>query len=218
MGIKGEGIHRCNDGYYLTTEKGRYKKYLYSSWIPCYVRKINPDIPLSEIPATWLENFMSHFSDLNYYPDLDRKALRLCYENDVAKYNIPVEYIIRREYDEEKDIYEEEIEEEIVEEEIVEEEEEKSVSKNIRDEYIDRLKNGRGKSREWSHGMSKYSSVSYNSTIDKWCWNSNIFNGNITYFKNKNEAENHYEKILDKYNIPVEYIIRRGYNKDKDED
>ncbi len=60
--------------------------------------------------------------------------------------------------------------------------------------------------------------TSYNSTIDKWCWNSNIFNGNITYFKNKNEAENHYEKILDKYNIPVEYIIRRGYNKDKDED
>jgi hypothetical protein len=88
----------------------------------------------------------------------------------------------------------------------------------IRDEYIERLKSGRGKSREWSPGMSKYSSVSYNSTIDKWCWNSNIFDGNITYFKTKNEAENHYEKILDKYNIPVEYIIRRGYNKDKDED
>ena len=140
------------------------------------------------------------------------------YEKILAKYDIPVEYIIRREYDEEKDIYEEEIEEEIVEEEIVEEEEEKSASKNIRDEYIDRLKNGRGKSREWSPGMSKYSSVSYNSTIDKWCWNSNIFDGNITYFKTKNEAENHYEKILDKYNIPVEYIIRRGYNKDKDED
>lgn len=29
-------------------------------------------------------------------------------------------------------------------------------------------------------------------------------------------AEKHYENILAKYNIPVEYIIRRGYDESQD--
>jgi len=88
IGYQGERTYYCDDSYYLTTEKGKYKKYLYSSWIPCYVRKINPDIPLSENPSTWLENFMTHFSDLNYNPHLDGKALSLCYKNDVVRMRI----------------------------------------------------------------------------------------------------------------------------------
>ena len=88
IGHQGEARRRGDDSYYLTTEKGRYKEHLHRDWIPCYVRKINPDIPLSENPSTWLENFMAHFSDLNYLVDLDRKALHLCYDNDVARMRI----------------------------------------------------------------------------------------------------------------------------------
>lgn len=87
---------------------------------------------------------------------------------------------------------------------------------NLRDEYIERLKNGRSKSKEWEPGMSKYSSVSYNTTVKKWFWISNIFDGNVTFFKSRNMAEKHYENILAKYNIPVEYIIRRGYDESQD--
>jgi hypothetical protein len=64
--------------------------------------------------------------------------------------------------------------------------------------------------------MSKYSSVSYNTQVKKWFWISNIFEGNITFFKSRNDAEKHYENILAKYNIPVEYIIRRGYDENED--
>lgn len=87
---------------------------------------------------------------------------------------------------------------------------------NLRDEYIERLQNGRTKSRTWAPGMSKYTSVSYNNQISKWFWVSQIFDENLTYFKSRNEAEKHYEKILAKYNIPVEYIIRRGYDESQD--
>jgi hypothetical protein len=89
---------------------------------------------------------------------------------------------------------------------------------NLRDEYIERLKNGRCKSRAWAPGMSKYTSVSYNTQINKWFWVSQIFDENLTYFKTRNEAEKHYEKILAKYNIPVEYIIRKGYDESQDDE
>jgi len=90
------------------------------------------------------------------------------------------------------------------------------INTNLRDEYIERLQNGRNKSRAWQLGMSKYTSVSYNTTVNKWFWVSQIFDENLTYFKSRNEAEKHYEKILAKYNIPVEYIIRKGYDESQD--
>ena len=90
------------------------------------------------------------------------------------------------------------------------------VNTNLRDQYIERLQNGRTKSRAWQLGMSKYTSVSYNTTVNKWFWVSQIFDENLTYFKSRNEAEKHYEKILAKYNIPVEYIIRKGYDESQD--
>ena len=92
------------------------------------------------------------------------------------------------------------------------------INPNLRDEYINRLQNGRTKSRVWQPGMSKYTSVSYNPTLNKWFWVSQIFDENLTYFKSRNEAEKHYEMILAKYNIPVEYIIRKGYDENQDEE
>jgi hypothetical protein len=92
----------------------------------------------------------------------------------------------------------------------------KSKQTNLRDEYIERLKNGRSKSKTWQPGMSKYISVSYNNQTNKWIWVSNIFDGNITYFKSRVDAEKHYEDIIAKHNIPVEYIIRKGYNESQD--
>jgi hypothetical protein len=92
------------------------------------------------------------------------------------------------------------------------------INTNLRDEYIERLQNGRNKSRAWQLGMSKYTSVSYNTQVNKWFWVSQIFDENLTYFKSRNEAEKHYEKILAKYNIPVEYIIRKGYDESQDEE
>jgi hypothetical protein len=101
-------------------------------------------------------------------------------------------------------------------ESISESKEKKTKVSNLRDEYIERLKNGRNKSKEWEPGMSKYTSVSYNNQINKWFWISNIFEGNVTFFKSRNMAEKHYENILTKYNIPIEYIIRRGYDESQD--
>ena len=92
------------------------------------------------------------------------------------------------------------------------------INTNLRDEYINRLQNGRTKSRAWQPGMSKYTSVSYNTQVNKWFWVSQIFDENLTYFKSRNDAEKHYEKILAKYNIPVEYIIRKGYDESQDEE
>jgi hypothetical protein len=87
---------------------------------------------------------------------------------------------------------------------------------NPNDEYIERLKNGRTKSRAWVPGMSKYTSISYNNQVKKWFWVSNIFEGNLTYFKSRSYAEKHYEDILAKHNIPVEYIIRKNYDANED--
>ena len=87
---------------------------------------------------------------------------------------------------------------------------------SLRDKYIVRLQNGRTKSRVWEPGMSKYTSVCYNNQFGKWYWISQIFDENVCYFNTRNEAEKHYENILAKYNIPVEYIIRRGYDESQD--
>jgi len=95
--------------------------------------------------------------------------------------------------------------------------EKKKTANEIRDEYISRLINGRKKSKPWSIGMSKYGSITYmEGSLKKWLWQSAIFDEPNQNFETKEEAESYFEQILKKYNIPVEYIIRRNYDASKD--
>ena len=87
----------------------------------------------------------------------------------------------------------------------------------IRDEYIRRLIHAKKISRNWEKGMSKYLTITYSpQSSKKWLWQSNIFDEPNTYFDTKNEAEKFYENILKKYDIPIEYIIRKKYDEKKD--
>ena len=87
---------------------------------------------------------------------------------------------------------------------------------SLTEKYIEKLISGKSNSNAWKPGMSKYTSISYNNKLNKWFWISTIFDSNLTYFTSKNDAEKHYEEILNKYNIPLKYIIRRGYDESKD--
>jgi len=78
-----------------------------------------------------------------------------------------------------------------------------------RDSIIEKLMVGKKKSHAWKEGMSKYVSIIYNNK--KWIFQSNIFDECET-FSTKEEAEAYYEKIIDKFDIDVEYITRNGYN------
>lgn len=87
----------------------------------------------------------------------------------------------------------------------------------IRDEYIRRLIHSKKISRNWEKGMSKYLTITYcPASSKKWLWQSQIFDEPNTSFDTKNEAEKFYENILKKYNIPIEYIIRKEYDEKKD--
>lgn len=87
----------------------------------------------------------------------------------------------------------------------------------IRDEYIKRLMHSKKISRIWKKGMSKYLTITYcPMSSKKWLWQSQIFDEPNTYFNTKKEAEIFYENILKKYDIPIEYIIRREYDEAKD--
>jgi len=82
-----------------------------------------------------------------------------------------------------------------------------------RDNIIQKLISGKKKSHAWKQGMSKYVSITH--TNNKWIFQSNIFDESET-FSTKEEAEAYYEKIIDKFDIDVEYITRNGYNDTKD--
>jgi hypothetical protein len=87
----------------------------------------------------------------------------------------------------------------------------------IRDELIARLMNGKKKTKAWKKGMSKYGSITYmENSSKKWLWQSVIFDDGNQNFDTKDEAEAFYEKVIAKYNIPVEYITRREYDPEKD--
>lgn len=87
----------------------------------------------------------------------------------------------------------------------------------IRDAYIQRLIHSKKISRKWKKGMSKYLTITYcPASSKKWLWQSHIFDEPNTLFNTKKEAEIFYENILKKYDIPIEYIIRREYNEAKD--
>jgi hypothetical protein len=86
----------------------------------------------------------------------------------------------------------------------------------IRDEYIRRLIHAKKISRNWEQGMSKYLTITHTPQSRKWLWQSHIFNEPNTYFDTRNEAEQFYENILKKHDIPLEYIIRKEYNEKKD--
>jgi hypothetical protein len=80
---------------------------------------------------------------------------------------------------------------------------------NITDDYIERLKITKERSKPWQPGMSKYICITV--VNDHWRWTTNIFDENHKNFKEKEEAEKHFEKIIAKYNIDPIYITRIGY-------
>jgi uncharacterized protein YjgD (DUF1641 family) len=90
----------------------------------------------------------------------------------------------------------------------------KEVSKEI---IIKRLIRGKTMSLKWSKGMSKYVSITYCTSIKKWQYNSSIFNES-RWFNTKLEVETFAEDICKKYDIPLEYITRKEYDKEKDID
>jgi hypothetical protein len=65
--------------------------------------------------------------------------------------------------------------------------------------------------------MSKYLTITYSPmSCKKWLWQSQIFDEPNSSFDTKKEAEIYYENILKKYDISIEYIIRREYDEKKD--
>jgi hypothetical protein len=85
----------------------------------------------------------------------------------------------------------------------------KLYSDEERDTIIQKLINGKKKSQNWKEGMSKYSTITY--TGKKWILQSYIFNESAV-FSTKEGAEAYYEKIVEKYDIGLEYITRNGYH------
>jgi hypothetical protein len=57
--------------------------------------------------------------------------------------------------------------------------------------------------------MSKYISITL--VNNKWRWTTPIFGDTHINFKTKEDAEKHYEKIIEKYNIDPIHITRNGY-------
>ena len=83
-------------------------------------------------------------------------------------------------------------------------------SDDKRNEYLEKLTNGKKKAHPWKLGMSKYVTITYVESSKKWILQSSIFEVSETFSK-KEDAETFYEKILDKYDISYDYITRNEY-------
>lgn len=81
---------------------------------------------------------------------------------------------------------------------------------NIKNDYIEKLNITKKRSKPWSKGMSKYTSIIM--LNGKWRWETIIFEENYKNFSSKEEAEKYYETIIAKYNIDPIHITRVGYN------
>ena len=108
------------------------------------------------------------------------------------------------------------VKEEIKENKEVKENKEENINKKrkidtLTNNYIEQLIETKKRSKPWSNGMSKYTSITL--VNDRWRWQSNVFSDTHINFKEKEEAESHYEKVIAKYNIDPFYITREGYLK-----
>ena len=73
---------------------------------------------------------------------------------------------------------------------------------------MNKVKEMRKRSKKWNSNMSKY--IGIFKMNDRWIIKSNIFIDKV-YYKTATEAEKIYEEFIVKNNIPLEYIIRKGW-------
>lgn len=92
----------------------------------------------------------------------------------------------------------------------------KATKANKKSIIINKLKRGIKKAGSYKIGGSKYMSITLQN--NRWTFAKNILNPNPKIFKTKKDAENYYEQIIAKHDIPVEYITRNGYDPSMDED
>jgi hypothetical protein len=85
----------------------------------------------------------------------------------------------------------------------------------LKEKIIKQLIREKNISLNWTKGISKYISITYSKKTNQWKYKSIIFDES-KWFNTQLEAETFAENICKEYNISLEYITRKGYDKQND--